>query len=101
MMEELLILIVGMALVTYLPRMLPLLLLKEIKLPPFIRRVFEFIPYAVLSALIFPGILSSTGNLNSALLGGVIALYLALVKVNLTLIVLGGIGGAFIWQIIF
>lgn len=50
-----LILIAGMALVTYLPRLLPFLVLPGRKLPPFWRRFLSFIPYTALGALIIPG----------------------------------------------
>jgi branched-subunit amino acid transport protein len=81
-----------MALVTYIPRMLPLVLLNRLQLPPFIRRQFQFIPYAVLGALIFPGVLDSTGNPITAAAGGIAAVVLALVGANLLFVVLGSIG---------
>ncbi|NLK73153.1 MAG: AzlD domain-containing protein, partial [Clostridiales bacterium] len=65
------LLLVFMLLVTYIPRMLPLVLLRDIKLHPFLDRFLKFIPPAVLGALIFPGILTSTGNLASAIAGGI------------------------------
>ncbi len=96
-MNNLFLLILAMALVTYIPRMLPMVLLKDIQLPTLLNRFLKFIPYAALGALIFPGIISSTGNISSAIAGGVVAIALALYNVNLMLIVLGGITGAFIW----
>jgi len=54
--------VVGMALVTYLPRMLPLVLLRDIRPPKFINTFLQFVPFAILGALTFPGILSSTGE---------------------------------------
>ncbi|NLK73454.1 MAG: AzlD domain-containing protein, partial [Clostridiales bacterium] len=85
---------------TYIPRMLPLVLLRDIKLPPFLDRFLQFIPPAVLGALIFPGILTSTGNLASAIAGGIAALILALLNLNLTLVVIGGILSALLYQIL-
>ncbi|MCK8818020.1 AzlD domain-containing protein [Natroniella sulfidigena] len=93
-------LILGMTAVTYIPRALPMVLLKELNLPPFLNRFLEFIPYAALGALIFPGILSSTGSLLSAILGGIIAIIIALIAPNLLLIVIGGIVGAFIGELL-
>lgn len=52
-----LLLVLGMAVVTYLPRLLPMLLLSTDKLPSFLKRFFDFVPYAVLTTLIFPEIL--------------------------------------------
>ncbi|AGB41086.1 putative membrane protein [Halobacteroides halobius DSM 5150] len=99
-MSYLILLIVAMGIVTYLPRMIPLALLKNIKLPPFLKRVLEFIPFAALSALIFPGILNSTNSQTSAIVGGLISVLLALFEVHLLLIVGGGILGVYLWQII-
>lgn len=47
--------IVGMGIVTYLPRMIPLVFLEKLKLPSFIQGVLKNVPYAILGALIFPG----------------------------------------------
>lgn len=55
--------ILGMALVTYLPRMLPLVVLSRLKLPPLLQRWLEYVPVAVLSALLATGLLTSGGRL--------------------------------------
>lgn len=67
-------LILGMAAVTYLPRLLPLILLAERPLPPFIRRFLLYVPYTALSALIVRGILEANPHmLLATILGLVIA----------------------------
>ena len=92
---ELLLLIIGMALVTFMPRMLPLVLLKDINLPPAVIRFMKFIPYAALAALIFPGVLNSTGeSVEAAVAGTLLAICLAYFELNLLLVVIGGIVGA-------
>jgi branched-subunit amino acid transport protein len=48
----------GMCLVTFLPRVIPLVLGRDLVLPAWIRRWLSFFPYAALGSLIFPGILS-------------------------------------------
>jgi branched-subunit amino acid transport protein len=60
--ESLLALILGMALVTYLPRLLPLWLLSSRRLPPLLIRWLELIPPAVLAALLAPGLLLDKEN---------------------------------------
>lgn len=95
-MISLFLLVLAMALVTYVPRLVPLLWLRDLKLPPLLKRFLLFTPYAVLASLIFPGILYSTSSLSSALAGGVFATMLALLRVNLMLIVLGGILGVYV-----
>ncbi|MBA2133362.1 AzlD domain-containing protein [Capillibacterium thermochitinicola] len=96
-----LLLVLGMAAVTYLPRLLPMLLLSTDKLPPVLKRFFDFVPYAVLTTLIFPEILFSTAQPASAAVGGVIAFSLAYGGKNLFLVVTGGIGGVFLWELLF
>lgn len=94
---EILVLIGGMAVVTYLPRLLPLVLLQNLKLPPALVRFMKCIPYAALAALIFPGILSSTGEVSEAAVAGMlVSVILAYFEWNLLLIVLGGIAGALV-----
>ena len=51
--------IAGMALVTFLPRLIPMAVGRDIRLPAWIRRWLSYFPYAALGALIFPGILSA------------------------------------------
>ena len=66
-----------MAGVTYLVRMIPFTLFrKEIK-SPFIKSAMYYLPYAVLAAMTFPGILYSTGNTVTAAVGTAVALILA------------------------
>jgi 4-azaleucine resistance transporter AzlC len=53
----------GMALVTYLPRMLPLVVLSRFQLPPIVLRWLSFVPVSVLSALLAKELLISGGKL--------------------------------------
>lgn len=89
-------LVVAMAVVTYIPRMLPLVLLQNVTLPNYINRFMKFIPYAALGSLIFPAILTSTGanHPEAAIVGGIVAIILAWFEINLMLVVAGGIAGA-------
>ncbi len=100
-MHKLLLIVVGMALVTYIPRLIPLLMLGDKKMPWFLSNFLQFVPYAVLGALIFPGVLSSTGDAASAMTGATVAALLALVRLNIMLVVLGGILGSFFWGVVF
>ncbi|MDF2626449.1 MAG: hypothetical protein K0R39_280 [Symbiobacteriaceae bacterium] len=47
-----LLLFLGMALVTYLPRVAPLAVLSRLDLPPWLLRWLSFVPVSVLSALL-------------------------------------------------
>lgn len=64
MEERALIAVLGMALATYLPRMLPLLGLSRLSLPYFLERWLSYIPTTIFAALIFPAILMQGGKLN-------------------------------------
>jgi len=52
-------LVLGMGVVTYIPRLIPILFLSQRELPPWIVEWLDYIPAAILSALIFPAILTS------------------------------------------
>ncbi len=69
MNESFIIYLVLMAGVTYLIRMLPLLLIKKKIENKFILSFLYYIPYTVLSAMTIPAIFYSTGNIISAVLG--------------------------------
>lgn len=58
---EQLLLIFGMALVTYIPRVAPLMLLSSRNLNPLLMRWLEMVPPAVLAALLAPELLLTTG----------------------------------------
>lgn len=99
---KLVYLVIGMAIVTYIPRMLPLVMLQNITLPSYINRFMGFVPYAALGALIFPGVLYSTGSehLEPAIVGGITSIILAFFRSNLIIVVIGGIAGAFMINMI-
>lgn len=66
---RLILYIAVMAGVTYLIRMLPLALLKRKITSRFLRSFLYYIPYAVLTAMTFPAILSATSSTLSAAVG--------------------------------
>ena len=66
-----------MAAVTYLVRMLPLVMVRKQFQNRFIKSFLSYIPYAVLTAMTIPDIFSSTGNALSAWLGFAAAIILS------------------------
>jgi branched-subunit amino acid transport protein len=54
-----LLVFLGMGVVTYLPRWVPLIFLSHRRLPEGLRQWLDFIPVAVLSALILPGLVTA------------------------------------------
>lgn len=66
-----------MAGVTYAVRAIPFVLCRGEMKSVFLRSFLSYVPYAVLGAMTFPAIFSSTGELPSALAGTGVALVLA------------------------
>lgn len=56
--------ILGMAAVTYLPRLLPTWLLSSRPLPRWLVIWLRYVPVAVLSAMLFPAVLTDGGQLH-------------------------------------
>ncbi|KZZ84544.1 MULTISPECIES: AzlD domain-containing protein [Bacillaceae] len=56
MSESMILLIAGMAVATYIPRMVPFLVFRGSALPDFLQNVLKNVPYAILGALIVPAI---------------------------------------------
>ncbi|MGN1401452.1 MAG: AzlD domain-containing protein [Bacillus sp. (in: firmicutes)] len=84
--------IISMGIVTYIPRMLPFVLLGGRSLPSFIQGILKNIPYAVLGALIFPGIFFvQEGNILYGATGLAVALIIAWTGANIIFVVLGSI----------
>lgn len=93
--------IVLMAGVTYLIRAVPFAFFtKKIK-NRFVKSFLYYVPYAVLSAMTFPAILYSTGNMITALCGTVIALILAFLGCSLTTVAVSAAVIVFITSFIF
>lgn len=59
MASDYFMLVLGMGIVTYIPRLIPILFLSQRELPQWMLEWLDYIPAAILSALIFPAILTS------------------------------------------
>jgi Predicted membrane protein len=80
-----------MALVTYIPRVLPISIFRRKIKSRYIKSFLNYVPYAVLGSLTFPDIFYSTGNLITAVCGTVIALILAYFEKSLVVVAIGAI----------
>lgn len=87
-----------MALVTYLPRMLPLALFQRKIENRFVLSFLAYLPYAVLAAMTLPDILFSTASLVSALAGLIVAVILAYKGRGLLLVAVSAAGAVFICE---
>ena len=66
-----------MAGITYLIRMMPLVLLKQKITNKFVLSFLYYVPYAVLSVMTIPAIFTSTSYVISAVLGFIVAMILS------------------------
>ena len=87
-----------MALVTYIPRMLPLTFMKRKIQNRFIQSFLQYVPYAVLAAMTFHDILYSTSALVSAVVGLFAALALAYWNKSLITVALGSTAAVLITE---
>lgn len=85
-----------MALVTYLPRVLPIALIRTKIKNIYLKSFLTYIPYGVLSAMIFPAIFYSTGNIITASAGTVVALILSYKKLGLLPVALSAVAAVLI-----
>lgn len=69
-MSNHILLILGMMFVTYIPRLIPFIMVSGKKLPRKLNRFLQFVPYTALGALIVPGVFSATPEMPQASLVG-------------------------------
>jgi branched-subunit amino acid transport protein len=91
-MDKMIVLmILGMGVVTYIPRMLPLVVFNGVKMPPFLQGVLKNVPYATLGALIVPGIFFINEDIWFGIIGFISALVVAWFGANVIIVVLTAI----------
>jgi len=89
-----------MAIVTYLIRMLPLVLIKKKITNRFLLSFLHYVPYSVLTVMTIPAVFYATGSTLTALVGFVIALFFALKGKGLPIVAAVACGGVLITEII-
>lgn len=80
-----------MALVTYIPRVLPVTIFRKQIKSRFIRSFLDYTPYAVLGALTFPDVFTSTGHMYSAVGGTLVAVALGYKGKSLVVVAMAAI----------
>ncbi len=88
---KVLISIIVMAVVTYIPRVFPLVVFRRPINNVYIRSFLHYVPYAVLSSLTFPSILWSTGSVVTAAAGTLTAILLAYFEQSLVVVAVAAI----------
>ncbi|MCM2284263.1 MAG: AzlD domain-containing protein [Desulfobacula sp.] len=92
-MNKLIPLILGMAAVTYGPRLIPFLLMTGRQLPPRLDAFLKCIPAAAIGALIIPGVFSATPAMPLAAASGMVfTLAFGLWRGGIIIPVLGSVG---------
>ena len=89
-----------MALVTYLVRAIPLVLIKKKIENKFILSFLYYMPYAVLSVMTVPAVFFATNSIASAAAGVVAALVLAYFKKGLLTVAIGASLGVFAAELV-
>ena len=89
-------LIVAMTTLTFIPRYLPLALAGKIRIPPLLAQALEFVPIAVLTAIIVQTTLVKDGNIlvsldNHHLIAAILAFITALWSRHLMLTIVVGL----------
>jgi branched-subunit amino acid transport protein len=92
--------IATMAITTYLIRVLPLTLFRKPIKSRFVRSFLHYVPYACLTAMTFPAILSSTASVISGAAALIVAVVLALRDKSLVVVALGSGIAVFVTEIL-
>ncbi|MCS1350395.1 AzlD domain-containing protein [Mechercharimyces sp. CAU 1602] len=91
-MENLMWLIVGMSIVTLLPRLVPIWIVDRFSPPPWVKEWLSYIPYAALGALTFPGVLTVVKDAPwIGLLGGIVAVGIACLRLSTLYVITGAL----------
>ena len=86
--------------VTYLIRMLPLAAIRGRVRSVFLQSFLYYVPYAVLGAMTFPDVFTSTGNLVSALAGTATAFVLSYYRKGLVTVACSAIAVVYIVELL-
>lgn len=91
------LLLLGMAIVTYIPRAIPAIFVGRLKFPPKVEKFLKLIPYTAMAALIFPGVFTADAERPIiGIVGGGVAGLLAWKKCPIMVCVLAAIAADFL-----
>lgn len=89
-----------MAAITYLCRVLTLVLVRKKITNVRVLSFFEYLPYGVLSAMVFPAVFYSSASLISAIVGTVVAVVLSFFRRGLLTVALSATAAVFLTELI-
>ena len=96
MTEHFFLYLIVMAGITYLVRMLPMVLIRREVKSIFVLSFLNYIPYAVLAVMTVPAVFYATGSPVSALAGVAVAVVLALFERGLMTVAFSACGAVFV-----
>lgn len=99
------ILIIGIAIFTYIPRTFPIVYLSKKELPTWLKEWMKFIPAGIFAALICPDIFTNSGSLdisltNIKLISSLLVLAVAIWKKSLGLSIFVGVTSLFLLNLL-
>ena len=97
--SRVIICIILMCLVTYIPRVIPVTVFRKQIRSRYIRSFLDYTPYAVLGALTFPDIFTSSGHFISALGDTVVAVILGFYRRSLVEVACAAILAVFVIEL--
>lgn len=89
-----------MAVVTYLVRAVPFVVFKNKIENKFFKSFLAYVPYAVLGAMTFPAVFTSTGSVISAVVGCAVAVFLAFKEKSLLTVALSACGAVLLVELV-
>lgn len=92
--------IATMAITTYLIRVLPLTIFRKPIKSRFLRSFLHYVPYACLTAMTFPAILTSTATLISGAAALIVGVILAFLGKQLIVVALGSSAAVFVTELL-
>lgn len=98
--ETLILYIAVMAVVTYLIRMLPMMIFRKKIKSRFVQSFLYYVPYAVLGAMTIPAVFTATGSVVTSCVGFVVAFLLAFFGHSLITVALCASGAAFVAELL-
>ena len=93
-------LLLVMAVVTYLVRAVPFVVFRKKIKNKFFKSFLAYVPYAVLGAMTFPAIFTSTGSEISATIGCAVAIFLAFKEKSLLTVALTACGAVLLVELL-
>lgn len=85
-MIKMLIMVLAMALITYIIRVIPMAFIRNKIQSKFLKSFFFYIPYCVLASMSFPYVVYSTGNVYAGFIGTAVAIVASLTKRSLIVV---------------